>query len=195
MRVVRTRLAVNTVDFFNAISVLYGLLTEACTAESCPTMNAGPKYEYRWADGVKVKKPLECSAPAYVLYLMEWVEGQLDDEMVSPHDILFAGIHWLKCPLPLPQIFPQRPGQRFPRTFVDTVKTIFKRLFRVYAHIYHSHWDMMVTLGAEAHLNTCFKHFVFFTQQFQLIDAKEMAPLQELIDSNLGQLAAVGGKT
>jgi len=75
------------------------------------------------------------------------------------------------------------------------VKTIFKRLFRVYAHIYHSHWDMMVTLGAEAHLNTCFKHFVFFTQQFQLIDAKEMAPLQELIDSNLGQLAAVGGKT
>lgn len=62
--------------------MLYGLLTEACTAESCPTMNAGPKYEYRWADGVKVKKPVECSAPAYVLYLMEWVETQLDDEAV-----------------------------------------------------------------------------------------------------------------
>lgn len=73
------RLAVNTVDFFNAISLLYGTLTEFCSAETCPIMCAGPKYEYRWADGVKVKKPIECSAPDYVLYLMEWVESQLDD--------------------------------------------------------------------------------------------------------------------
>jgi len=50
----RRRLAVNTVDFFNAISILYGTLTECCTETSCPTMCAGPKYEYRWADGVKV---------------------------------------------------------------------------------------------------------------------------------------------
>lgn len=76
---VACRLAVNTVDFFNAISILYGTLSEFCTAESCPVMCAGPKYEYRWADGVKVKKPIECSAPDYVLYLMEWVESQLDD--------------------------------------------------------------------------------------------------------------------
>lgn len=87
------------------------------------------------------------------------------------------------------QIFPQRPGQPFPRSFLDTVRTIFKRLFRVYAHIYHSHWDMMVTLGAEAHLNTCFKHFVYFTQAFQLIDSKELAPLEELIQSNAVPLA------
>ena len=45
----------NTVDFFNAISMLYGTLTECCTEASCPTMCAGPKYEYRWADGVKVR--------------------------------------------------------------------------------------------------------------------------------------------
>jgi MOB kinase activator 1 len=102
----RLRLAVNTVDFFNAISMLYGTLTECCTATSCPTMCAGPKYEYRWADGVKVrvthpccqrwraslsraalraaqvKKPIECTAPEYVLYLMEWIESQMDDEAV-----------------------------------------------------------------------------------------------------------------
>jgi hypothetical protein len=39
---------------------------------------------------------------------------------------------------------------------------IFKRLFRVYAHIYHSHFQKIVGLGAEAHLNTCFKHFIYF---------------------------------
>lgn len=36
-------LAVNTVDFYNAISVLFGTLEEFCTASSCPVMSAGPK--------------------------------------------------------------------------------------------------------------------------------------------------------
>ena len=81
----------------------------------------------------------------------------------------------------LAQIFPQRPEQPFPRTFVDAVRTIFKRLFRVYAHIYHSHWEVMVSLGAEAHLNTCFKHFMYFTHAFSLIDKKELAPLAGML--------------
>ena len=36
-------LAVNTVDFYNAVSVLYGTLEEFCTKQSCPVMTAGPK--------------------------------------------------------------------------------------------------------------------------------------------------------
>jgi len=54
-------------------------------------------------------------------------------------------------------------GAPFPPNFRDVVKTIFKRLFRVYAHIYHSHFQKIVSLKEEAHLNTCFKHFVLFT--------------------------------
>ena len=57
-------------------------------------------------------------------------------------------------------------------------KTILKRLFRVYAHIYHQHFKEIVSLGEEAHLNTSFKHFVYFIQEFELIDKKELAPLQ-----------------
>ncbi len=45
---------------------------------------------------------------------------------------------------------------------MDVVRTIFKRLFRVYAHIYHSHFKQVCSLGEEAHLNTCFKHFIIF---------------------------------
>ena len=40
----------------------------------------------------------------------------------------------------------------------------------------------IVSLGEEAHLHTSFKHFVYFIQEFELIDKKELAPLQELID-------------
>eukprot|EP00850_Spirogloea_muscicola_P021018 SM000233S07989 [mRNA] locus=s233:206296:207656:- [translate_table: standard] len=149
------------VDFFNQVNLLYGTLEEYCTDINCPTMSAGPKYEYRWADGVTVKKPLEVSAPKYVEYLMDWIEAQLDDET----------------------IFPQRLGAPFPPNFKDVVKTIFKRLFRVYAHIYHSHFQRICSLHEEAHLNTCFKHFILFTHMFTLVGKTELAPLQELIDS------------
>ena len=39
-----------------------------------------------------------------------------------------------------PAIFPQRYGGFFPPTFAATVRNILKRLFRVYGHIYHSHF-------------------------------------------------------
>ena len=72
-------LAVNTVDFFNELSMLYGTISEYCSKASCPVMQAGDSVKYLWADGVKIKKPIECSAPEYVDYLMSWVESQLND--------------------------------------------------------------------------------------------------------------------
>jgi len=163
-------LAVNTVDFFNEISLLYGTITEFCTPATCPVMTAGPQYEYLWADQVKVKKPIKVSAPEYVDLLMSWVETQLNDE----------------------HIFPLQLGTPFPKNFLQLVKVIFKRLFRVYAHIYHSHFQKVVGLGAEAHLNTCFKHFIYFVHEFNLIDPKELQPLKDLIDSLMGKEPKAG---
>lgn len=56
------------------------------------------------------------------------------------------------------------PGVPFPKNFMSVAKTILKRLFRVYAHIYHQHFDSVMQLQEEAHLNTSFKHFIFFVQ-------------------------------
>lgn len=78
---------VAAVDFFNQINMLFGTITEFCTEESCPIMSAGPKYEYHWADGHTVKKPIKCSAPKYIDYLMTWVQDQLDDETLFPSKI------------------------------------------------------------------------------------------------------------
>ena len=79
--------AVNTVDFFNQINMLYGTITDFCTEETCPIMSAGQKYEYHWADGQQVKKPIKCSAPKYIDYLMTWVQDQIDDETLFPSKI------------------------------------------------------------------------------------------------------------
>ena len=47
----------------------------------------------------------------------------------------------------------------------------------------------IVSLGEEAHLNTSFKHFVYFIQEFELIDKKELAPLQvTLINIKIEQI-------
>jgi len=91
---------------------------------------------------------------------MTWVEANLNDENVFPVDY----------------------GSEFPKDFMPIVKTIFKRFFRVYGHIYHSHYKTILDGGADAHLNTCFKHFIYFVNEFQLVEKKEMAPLQDLID-------------
>jgi len=157
-------IAVNTVDFFNEINLLYGTISEFCTKEKCPVMSAGASVNYLWRDGVKVKKPTEVSAPEYVDLLMTWAESQLNDET----------------------IFPISFGSEYPKNFMPIVKQIYKRFFRVYAHIYHSHFSRIVRVGAEAHLNTCFKHFIFFVKEFKLIDDKETKPLEDLINKIMG---------
>ncbi|KAG9288669.1 hypothetical protein G9A89_006770 [Geosiphon pyriformis] len=153
-------LAVNTYDFFNQINMLYSTITEFCTPQQCPIMSAGSSHEYHWSDGAH-KKPVKLSAPAYVDRLMQWIQNQLDDE----------------------SIFPIKIGDPFPRNFREIVRTIFKRLFRVYAHIYLSHMSAVVALEETPHLNTSLKHFILFVQEFALIDQQEMQPLSTVIEA------------
>lgn len=152
--------AVNTLHFYNASSMLYATCVEFCTQETCPMMSAGPRYEYLWMDGTKIKKPTQVSAPEYVALMLEWVDEQISN----------------------PELFPSDEEGSFPRNFKNIIKTIYKRLFRLYSHLYYTHFERIQKIGAEAHLNTCFKHFIFFVHEFDLIDKKELAPLKRLID-------------
>ena len=81
-------------------------------------MNAGARFEYLWADGVKVKEPQKLSAPDYIDALMTWVEEQLNDQAIFPLDV----------------------GQSFPKNYLAIVKNIYKRLFRVC----HTPWRLTI---------------------------------------------------
>jgi len=121
------------------------------------------------------------NAPDYVDHLMNWVQGMLDDDA----------------------IFPSKIGVAFPKNFQATVKSIVRRLFRVYAHLYNHHFAQLCALSIEgehipvhlslemcrklthstsnsAHINTSYRHFLLFVNEFNLIDKKELAPLHEL---------------
>ncbi|ANZ76857.1 BA75_03962T0 [Komagataella pastoris] len=168
-------LAVHVVSFYNQINMLYGTITEFCSAQSCPRMIATQEYEYLWQPSISSRTsnmgsasgsssprklaPVSCTAPEYVENLMSWVQDNLDDE----------------------RIFPNKTGVPFPTNFQPLVRTMMKRLFRVYAHIYCHHFDEIAGLSLQAHLNTSFKHFVLFCKEFRLISTKDYGPLKELV--------------
>ncbi len=58
-----------------------------CSEEDTIYRCSTHRYEYHWADGTTVKKPIKCSAPKYIDYLMTWVQEQLDDESIFPSKI------------------------------------------------------------------------------------------------------------
>ncbi|NWR37832.1 MOB3B kinase, partial [Tachuris rubrigastra] len=76
--------AVHVVDFFNRINLIYGTICEFCTEATCPVMSGGPKYEYRWQDDKKYKKPTALPAPQYMNLLMDWIEVQINNENIFP---------------------------------------------------------------------------------------------------------------
>lgn len=98
-------------------------------------MSAGPRYEYQWAqpsygsgaESGAPKRLTRLSAPEYVDNLLGWIQSIIDDEAY----------------------FPSKLGVAFPRNFSKIAKDVFRRLFRVYAHIYNSHFEVMVALGIE----------------------------------------------
>lgn len=153
-------LAVNTVHFFNAASMVYGTCCQYCDEQKCPVMSAGPKVEYLWMDGKAYKKPTKMPALQYIELMFTWVEEQISD----------------------PALFPVEDGAKFPSDLKKVVSNIFRRLVRLYGHIYYSHFDQAQEIGAEAHLNTCFKHLIYFIQCHELVEPKELEPVQRLID-------------
>ncbi|KAF7998602.1 hypothetical protein HCN44_011010 [Aphidius gifuensis] len=151
-------IAVHVVDFFNRINLICGTISEYCDSTSCPTMSGGARFEYLWADGAKYKKPTALPAPQYVSLLLDWIESQINNE----------------------NIFPVSTNVPFPKTFIPLSRKILTRLFRVFVHVYIHHFDRIVAIGAEAHVNTCYKHFYYFVTEFELINIKELEPLKEM---------------
>ncbi|EEB08765.1 Sid2-Mob1 kinase complex regulatory subunit Mob1 [Schizosaccharomyces japonicus yFS275] len=154
-------IAMNAMDFYTQINMLYGTITEFCQEATCPRMTAGGNVEYYWQDETNYPKPTQMSAPDYINTLLDWTQHKLDDR----------------------KLFPTEIGLEFPKHFKKVVRQIFRRLFRIYAHIYCSHFHVMVAMELEAYLNTSFKHFVFFCKEYDLIDDKEYSPMKELIES------------
>jgi len=135
--------------------LLYGLVVKSAM-DKYPNPGDGfpPGFEYRWSQ--PGKKPMRVSSPEYVDYVMSWIEANLDN----------------------PSIFPVLEDDPWPDDFESYITDMFRRLFRIFAIIFHRSFDEIEKLDAVAHLNTVFKHFMFFCFEFSLVDDKETAALK-----------------
>lgn len=68
------------------LACLHASRSTGCTSTECAhdharrlhnTSGVHVQYEYLWADGVKVKKPVKLTAPQYIDALFDWIEGQV----------------------------------------------------------------------------------------------------------------------
>ena len=120
-------LATHVVDFYNRAKLVYSTIVDntqqyqsrSCSEENCPTMSGGPKYEYLWQDEVRYKKPVSLTAPEYICTLIEWIDDILQDE----------------------KVFPPVDDVPFPKNFRKICSKIFRRLYRIFVHIYIEHFD------------------------------------------------------
>lgn len=164
-------------DFFHDLNQFCGVTTEFCTVQACPTMSAGVGYvlhwlehscslHYTWMD--VNRKPIHLPAPQYIDFVMTWIGHLLNDEAV----------------------FPTKSGREFPASFPTTARQVYKQMLRIFAHIYHAHFPLLLHLSCEGHVNSLFAHFVAFGKEFDLFDFREFKGNG---DPSVGAPACMGG--
>ncbi|CAK7215037.1 hypothetical protein SBRCBS47491_002353 [Sporothrix bragantina] len=167
-----------------------------CSPTTCPRMSAGANHSFTWLNARR--EPVELPAYEYMTLMQRWISGKIDDTKIFPTEA--SGVSYALNPqlgsgvgsVPLTQLTsagdqPQRDwvGKRsgFPENFIEVCQTIFRQMFRVYAHLYWAHFvDPFYHLNLEKQLNSCFSHFVLTATALDMLKPHELEPMQPLID-------------
>ncbi|KAL2271145.1 hypothetical protein VTJ83DRAFT_516 [Remersonia thermophila] len=157
--------------------------TSICNSKRCPKMSAGSNHSFTWLNSRY--QPVEIPAYEYLTLVQRYINGKIDDTTIFPTDP--AGVSYADNPAfctPLPETGQDWIGKRsgFPQNFMETCQTIFRQMFRVYAHLYWSHFDDMFCLNLEKSMNSCFSHFILTATTLNLLKKSDLEPMQPLID-------------
>ena len=167
------------------------------------------RHTYTWLDNSKA--PVSVSATQYIGLVQRWMNGKVYDSTAFPTESLTASptgfasgggstprsekpiaagpttINASLSKLAGPDWVGKSAG--FPETFLHDVRTCFRQIFRIYAHLYHSHWiDPFWHMGGGPNsggytdLNSCFVHFCTVAKLYGLLSDKDAVPMQPLID-------------
>ncbi len=167
-------LASKIVEIFDELNLLAGCIQHLCTCKTCPKMTAGANFEWLWSASANVE-PVCLPAPEYFKTCLVWADDKINDT----------------------QLFPIDPHVAFPAAFKKNVSVLFKRFFRLYAHVYYHHFQELVESEAAGHLNYNFKHFLYVGLEFGVLqeDQKEMEPLREMVSGFIQERGRILGTT
>ena len=154
-------ISLTLLEIAKEVKVLCISLREFCTEMSCPRMSAGFFVDYNWIGDEGIAEKV--SAPVYMQKLSSWAIQVLRN----------------------PKVFPFLSSCQYPESFLGEVTTVFRRLFRVYAHVYLEHFGKFTASGASTSLNTSFIHAYVFGKHFDLLTEYDVAPVMLIVDALL----------
>jgi len=155
-------LHINVVSFYNNANVIYSKFVHKCTTDTCPNTSAGVQ-NYLWMDLVK-KVTVEIPALEYFSNLFEWiVRDNFNDESKFP---------------------PLSKDAAYPDGFRYAVSDISRRVFRVYAHVYHHHYSEFAENGIMPieNFEKSFELFYHFVSEYKLVSEADLKPMEGLIN-------------
>lgn len=111
-----------------------------------------------WCDGVTFINPISIPARTYMKFCLLWIQKQLKD----------------------PEIIPSTPTTiLYPQNIILTWKMMYRRLLRVYAHLYVNHkadFDKIGVLGSMIHC--MLRRFILYGIESGLTSKKELEPVK-----------------
>ncbi|KAL8660584.1 MAG: hypothetical protein Q9202_006393 [Teloschistes flavicans] len=181
-----------------------------CNVNKCPTMSAGRHYTYTWLNNDRT--PIRVPASQYIALVQRWIVGKIHDPVAFPTADPFgtsassfesaypstqqAGSSANNNPpIAMPPTSLNRTlsdlsgrdwigkSMGFPETFINDIRTAWRQMFRIYAHLYHSHfvepyWDLSMTLD----LNSAFCYFISVGKLHGLLSNRDLEPMKDLVD-------------
>jgi MOB kinase activator 1 len=69
---------------------------------------------------------------------------------------------------------PPKKDQAFHPSFPATIRTVYRQLLRVFAHIYHAHYPQILHLRSEPHFNSFFAHYLAFGREYELLEIRDI---------------------
>lgn len=160
-------LVVNLVDFLQRVELLYSSCSLFCTSDTCPLFNAGPQYCYFWEDDDS-PQPIQVSAPEYFDALKRYIKRNLLNKEIFPDE---------------------DKGELSPKAD-EVIKTSYRRLFRILAHLYICHYSDISKLTDLKYfeiMNTILTHYTNIALLFRVCkidDFAIFAPVFKAINEN-----------
>lgn len=154
-------IASNTIKFYIDLSLLYESVTdEAKSKYASAGEGFPPGYKYLWIeDNAEEGTPVEVSGPEYIENALKWIDKSFDDK----------------------QMYPRSRKDEFSKDFLDETYQTMVLMFRIFAIFFFFDFGK-ISQEIQGILNTQFKHFIFFSNHYDLmVDSEEVAPLRDLV--------------
>jgi len=149
-------IATHTISLFHNINLIYGTISEYCTAETCPLMQGPCQTQYVWVE--ERGKKLKCTAAQYIDYVMTFCQKSISNQ----------------------ELFPTKYAHDFQENFWVEMKKMHRFMFNVLAHLYYAHSALIQQMDLNFHLNTIFQHFIILSRHYQLVESRDLSCLDDL---------------